>query len=143
MSLIIRKAASSDLKSISVLLLQLGYEPSIDQINDSIQKSNETSNSGIYVAEHSGSPVGLMSLIYFDYFPSSKKICRITAIVVEASERSKGIGSELIGFAQSEGLKNRCAGIEITTTTERDKTHIYYDNLGFIRTSFRFYKAVE
>jgi len=143
MSLIIRNATSSDLKDISSLLLQLGYNPSIDQINELIQRSNVTSNSEIFVAEHSDSIVGLMALIYFDYFPTSQKICRITALVVKASKRSRGIGTKLIRFAQAEGLKEHCAGIEITTATGREGTHVYYKNLGFAKTSFRFYKSIE
>ena len=139
MSLNIRKSVSSDLDSISNLLNQLGYNPQIDQIKNTI----DSTTSEVYIAEDSGIIVGLMSLIYFDYFPTTEKICRITSIVVDETQRNKGIGSKLIEFVKSEGKKRKCMGIEITTSTERHETHVYYEKLGFVKTSFRYYKSLE
>lgn len=135
----IRKPVSSDLNSISNLLNQLGYNPQIDQIKESID-----SDSGeIYIVEESGIVIGLMSLIYFDYFPTTRKICRITAIVVDEKQRSKGIGLKLIEFAQSESKNRNCVGLEVTTSTERHETHSFYEKLRFTKTSFRYYKSLE
>lgn len=135
----IRKPVSSDLDCISSLLNQLGYNPQIDQVRELIN-----SNSGeVYIAEASGIVIGVMSLIYFDYFPTTQKICRITAIVVDESQRSQGIGSKLIEFAEFESKKRKCVGLEITTSIKRHETHAYYEKLGFEKTSYRYYKSLE
>ncbi|MDD2838981.1 MAG: GNAT family N-acetyltransferase [Sulfuricurvum sp.] len=139
MAFSVRKPVSSDLDRISNLLNQLGYNPQIDQIKDSI----DSTSGEVYVAEESGIVIGLMSLIYFDYFPTVQKICRITAIVVEETQRSQGIGLKLIEFAESESKKRKCVGLEITTSTKRHETHAYYEKLGFDKTSFRYYKSLE
>ena len=139
MALRIRKPVSSDLDRISNLLRQLGYNPPIAGIEKSI---NSTAGE-VYVAEASGIIIGLMSVIYFDYFPTTQKICRITSIVVDETQRSQGIGFKLIEFAESESKKRHCVGVEITTSTERHETHAYYEKLGFDKTSFRYYKSSE
>lgn len=76
----IRQAQIADLNPIATLLLQLGYlatEAQLQQYLDDPKRSDE-----IYLAESEGVVVGLISLIFFDYFPSQQQICRITALVV-------------------------------------------------------------
>lgn len=132
----IREINPKDYNAVSLLLQQLGYEKSADDINKSLVSNTRTD--AIFVAEHQEQVVGLMSLIFFDYFPSFAKLCRITAIVVDEKSRDLGVGTALIGFAKNKAKTNGCSQLEVTTSLHREATQAYYSHIGFKQTSFRY-----
>ncbi|GLR31056.1 GNAT family N-acetyltransferase [Shewanella decolorationis] len=137
----IRQAQIADLNAITSLLLQLGYnatEPQLQQYLDAPKRSDE-----IYLAESEGVVAGLISLIFFDYFPSQQQICRITALVVTEASRGLGVGTQLIDFAKDRASKRGCCQLEVTTSMRREKTQAYYESIGFEKTSFRYIQAIE
>ena len=131
----IRKAEKDDANRISILLLQLGYETTPSKIADMLSDSE---NGIVYVAVLDNNVVALMSIIYFTYFPSAQKLCRITSIVVDENLRGSGIGSKLIDYAKSTALADRCDVIEVTTSLKREKTQAYYESVGFKKTSYKY-----
>ncbi|AAN54935.1 GNAT family N-acetyltransferase [Shewanella oneidensis MR-1] len=137
----IRQAQIADLNPIATLLLQLGYlatEAQLQQYLDDPKRSDE-----IYLAESEGVVVGLISLIFFDYFPSQQQICRITALVVTEASRGLGVGTQLIDFAKDRASERDCRQLEVTTSMHREKTQAYYESIGFEKSSFRYIQAIE
>ncbi|MCG9965077.1 MAG: GNAT family N-acetyltransferase [Shewanella sp.] len=137
----IRPAQLTDLNPIASLLLQLGYSATEAQLQQYLNNPNRTDE--IYLAESNGVVVGLISLIFFDYFPSQQQICRITALVVTEASRGLGVGTQLIDFAKDRASKRGCCQLEVTTSMRRDKTQAYYESIGFEKTSFRYIQAIE
>lgn len=137
----IRPAQLTDLNPIASLLLQLGYSATEAQLQQYLNNPNRTDE--IYLAESNGVVVGLISLIFFDYFPSQQQICRITALVVTEAIRGLGVGTQLIDFAKDRASKRGCCQLEVTTSMRRDKTQAYYESIGFEKTSFRYIQAIE
>lgn len=137
----IRPAQLTDLNPIASLLLQLGYSATEAQLQQYLNNPNRTDE--IYLAESNGVVVGLISLIFFDYFPSQQQICRITALVVTEAIRGLGVGTQLINFAKDRASKRGCCQLEVTTSMRRDKTQAYYESIGFEKTSFRYIQAIE
>ena len=136
--ILIRRANSVDADPVSKLLNQLGYETPIDKLAASL--SSEQRNDEIYVYLLNNRIVGVMSLMCFDYFPSLQRICRITAIVVDESARGYGVGTALIRFAKQHALEHCCEILEVTTSLKRDKTHKYYESIGFSKSSYRYFQ---
>lgn len=137
----IRKAESHDAKIVQSLLKQLGYSVTADDLEKYLgthQRGDE-----VYVAIDKGEVVGFMSLIYFDYFPSQRKICRITAILVNENIRGSGVGTELVAFAKNQALRNACGQLEVTTSLLRDKAQKYYESIGFTKSSYRYIQNVD
>lgn len=137
----IRQAQIADLNPIATLLLQLGYlatEAQLQQYLDDPKRSDE-----IYLTESEGVVVGLISLIFFDYFPSQQQICRITALVVTEASRGLGVGTQLIDFAKDRASERDCRQLEVTTSMHREKTQAYYESIGFEKSSFRYIQAIE
>ncbi|MEE1981177.1 GNAT family N-acetyltransferase [Shewanella xiamenensis] len=137
----IRQAQIADHNAMTALLLQLGYsatEAQLHQYLDDPKRSDE-----IYLAESEGVVVGLISLIFFDYFPSQQHICRITALVVTEASRGLGVGTQLIDFAKSRASERGCRQLEVTTSMRREQTQAYYESIGFEKTSFRYIQAIE
>lgn len=140
-SIAIRQAQIADLNVITSLLLQLGYsatEAQLHQYLDGPKRSDE-----IYLAESEGAVVGLISLIFFDYFPSQQQICRITALVVAEASRGLGVGTQLIDFAKGRASERGCRQLEVTTSMRREQTQAYYESIGFEKTSFRYIQAID
>lgn len=133
----IRKAKESDSIFISSLLSQLGYELSISKIEQMISSFSDDMDL-IYVATLKEEVLSVMSLIFFNYFPISEKICRITSIVVDDKVRGLGLGSKLIEHAKTIALENACTILEVTTSLKRDKTQAYYKSIGFNKTSYKY-----
>ena len=136
----IRKAKISDTESVRLLLAQLGYELPISKLDEALASTQR--NDDIVVCTQNGEVLGVMSLIYFDYFPSLQRICRITAIVVDESARGSGIGTRLITFAQKSAQENACQVLEVTTSLIRESTQKYYESIGFEKSSYRYFQKL-
>ncbi|WP_297895896.1 GNAT family N-acetyltransferase [Shewanella sp.] len=137
----IRQIQIADLKVIADLLLQLGYSATPEQLQKYLGKSDRTDE--VYLAEVEGKILGLISLIFFDYFPTQQRICRITALVVTETCRGLGVGTQLINFAKTRANEQGCSKLEVTTSMRREKTQAYYEAIGFEKTSFRYIQEID
>lgn len=142
----IRLAQLHDAESIQLLLEQLGYVLPVAALAKTLteyQDNPQSRSDELLVCEQpdaQGEPqvVAVMALMFFDYFPALSRICRITAIVVNAGMRGQGIGTQLIDFAKARGRQENCQLLELTTSTQRITTQQYYESIGFTKTSFRY-----
>ena len=136
----IEKAGPIHASEALKLLSQLGYESTLEDLKRVLAQTDRSDE--IYIAKISDKVVGLMSIIYFDYFPSQEKICRITAIVVDQNARGAGVGSQLINFAKDLSKQQLCSKLEVTTSLVRQATQQYYENIGFTKTSYRYAQEI-
>ncbi|MEJ2444007.1 MAG: GNAT family N-acetyltransferase [Exilibacterium sp.] len=133
----IRYAKKEDLKTIQTLLRQLGYETEQSNIAPFVATLDPNQHD-VFVGVSEGSVIALMSLIYFNYFPSGEKYCRITAIVVNEGLRGSGIGKRLIEHAKKEAKSKKCSALELTTSFRRENTQAFYEHIGFEKTSYKY-----
>ncbi|ABX49261.1 GCN5-related N-acetyltransferase [Shewanella baltica OS625] len=138
----IRLAQLHDAESIQLLLEQLhvaALAQTLTEYQDNPQsRSDELLVCELPNAQGESQVVAVMALMFFDYFPTLSRICRITAIVVDADMRGQGIGTQLIDFAKARGKQENCQLLELTTSTQRIATQQYYESIGFTKTSFRY-----
>ncbi len=136
----IEKAEPSHAHDALKLLSQLGYESTLQDLTRVLAQTDRRYE--VYIAKLDDKVVGLMSVIYFDYFPSQERICRITAIVVDQNTRGAGVGSQLIDFAKGLCKKRFCSKLEVTTSLARQATQQYYEKIGFTKTSYRYVQDI-
>ncbi|USD22358.1 GNAT family N-acetyltransferase [Microbulbifer variabilis] len=138
----IRKVEKNDIQVVVSLLQQLGYEPSIQAIESLI--SNPICDSyETVVGILDKSVVSVMSVIYFDYFPSAERFCRITAFVVDSDVRGYGVGTRLIDFARDNAAAKGCSTLEVTTSLKRESTQQFYESIGFTKTSYKYVQKLK
>ncbi|WP_432470550.1 GNAT family N-acetyltransferase [Amphritea sp. HPY] len=137
----IRAATIEDSAQVSVLMLQLGYQLTPVQTAEMIH-SHQKRNDEVYVGLLDNQVRAVISLIYFDYFPGAQRLCRITALVVDESLRGQGYGTALVELARARAKARQCSSLELTTNFRRNKTHAYYEHLGFEKTSYKFVMPV-
>ncbi|MBE3949015.1 GNAT family N-acetyltransferase [Vibrio parahaemolyticus] len=128
--IVVRAAQKDDAEIISSLLVQLGYDTEPSKIEILVSLAARGSDK-IFVGVLNGKVIAVMSVIFFNYFPSAEKLCRITSIVVDRASRGTGIGSKLIDYAKSVALAEKCSVLEVTTSLRREKTQTFYESIGF------------
>ena len=69
------------------------------------------------------------------------RLGRITALVVAASARGRGIGSELLGTAERHLLASGCTRLEVTSAEQRHDAHAFYATRGYREQRARFVKT--
>ncbi len=133
----IRQAESIDVHAIADLLDQLGYDTAEAKIENFLSVSS-AADSSVSVCVLKRRVIAVMSVIYFNYFPSAEKICRITSIVVDRQSRGLGVGSKLIDYAKENAIAGNCDVLELTTSLRREKAQRYYEKIGFQKTSYKY-----
>ena len=72
----------------------------------------------------------------------AKPIRRISALVVDARYRSKGIGRAIVDAAEQMFRDAGCGSVEVTSNMRRTDAHAFYARLGYELTSARFIKTL-
>ena len=97
----------------------------------------------LYVAELDGRIAGTFQLTVIPSLTSRGAVrVRVGSVQVEAASRSRGIGREMMAFAE-EAARARGAGlIELSSDKARHDAHRFYERLGFARSHDGFKKKL-
>jgi ribosomal protein S18 acetylase RimI-like enzyme len=77
------------------------------------------------------------------YLPSNSTVCRITALVVSAAARRRGVARLLVDSVVKMAESRGCSVVELTTSMARDDAHRFYEDCGFQRTSYRYAREIR
>lgn len=127
----IRPAVSGDVPEICPLLQQLGYHMPPEALLEKLSIRN--GGRFAFVAEAEGRIVGFMTLQVIDWFHRRDAAARLSAMVVDARYRRKGLGRALVAFAEATAAQLGCSTIELTSSLRRraDGTYDFYQALGY------------
>lgn len=128
----VRQAIQTDAPKISVLLKQMGYEMSVNQVMNRIQEFNRDLHQ-LLVAEKEGEVVGCIGFGCYEALVVDGRCCHIDALIVDRNHRGEGIGKILISHAEEYATKKDCATIDLITSNRRRETgtHAFYRGLGY------------
>ena len=128
----IRNIRESDLEQVSVLLVQLGYKVTPDELKLRIEKITSYEKGNVFVAEtNSNEIIGCVNALIDTRFAGGS-FGEIVSLVVNETYRGKGVGKKLIEEA-TEWLKRKGeTKLRIRCNVIRDETHKYYEHLGFV-----------
>ncbi len=59
-------------------------------------------------------------------------MCQVEAVRVEAAERGRGLGAQLMRHVLDEARARGCVRVQLTTNTLRPDAHRFYQRLGFV-----------
>ncbi|MGC6564163.1 MAG: GNAT family N-acetyltransferase [Akkermansiaceae bacterium] len=139
----IREAEDGDAGVISVLLVELGYELSVDGVLDRLTEYGKIGGR-IWVAVDDGVVVGFLSFQFTTFFHAVGKSGRITAMCVGNGYRRKGIGRQLLQRMESHAKSEGCERIEVTSGEYRsEEAHRFYEAEGYAPASRRFLKNLN
>lgn len=138
----IRNASHHDTKAIQRLLGQLGYPEMAD--SDVLLNITKHQQQGyaILVAEVDSRVAGFVSMHWFNLFHRKGNIGRVSALCVDDTLRSKGVGRTLLSAAEELLSSNGCVRIELTSNMRRTRAHQFYLRQGYQEESKRFVKEI-
>ncbi|MGG4166469.1 GNAT family N-acetyltransferase [Rossellomorea vietnamensis] len=140
----IRKATSNDIKELTSLMEQLGYQTSLEQMSDRYKNIEATPNHYTLVADYEGKVVGMVGFHTGVLFNTDGIYARVIAFVVDSNYRSKGIGRLLLTEAEifAKNLGANGIGLNSGNRTERKNAHQFYEMMGYAAKSTGFAKSL-
>ncbi|HEY0556442.1 MAG TPA: GNAT family N-acetyltransferase [Thermoanaerobaculia bacterium] len=130
--MIIRPARMSDAATIAGLATQLGYPTRPEEAEPRLRDVTSRPENAILVAESDGAVVGWIH-VAASHHVETECFAGILALVVDQEHRSGGIGAELVEAAAEWGAKNGFATLRVRSNVVRERTHTFYERLGFAR----------
>jgi ribosomal protein S18 acetylase RimI-like enzyme len=138
----IRPATPDDALAAASLLTELGYTQPVEFFRERLSIFGNKPDELVLVAEQGESVVGILAFRAFLYFHEPGKQGRIIALVVSESVRGSGIGRAMIAECERFALQCGCKRMEVTTGTQREKAHRFYESMGYQETSKRYLKPL-
>ena len=87
----------------------------------------------LFVAELEGRVVGTLQLTILRYLTyGGARVGLVEAVHVAESERSRGIGSEMMRVAIDKARQSGCNRVQLTSNKQRKNAHRFYERLGFV-----------
>lgn len=95
----------------------------------------------LYVYEFDNKVIGLLGFRIRENIEENSRYGEISAIAVDNDYQKKGIGKQLMDFAEQLAKNSNCKGTWLVSGFGREeKAHIFYKSLGYVSTGFRFVK---
>ena len=139
----VRVATRDDADELARLLTQLEHPTSAASIAARWDEWRAAGNLALVAARADGTLAGVATLHHMLVLHRPRPVGRITALVVDAAERGRGIGRALVAAAEAELTRAGCGLLEITSNARRVDAHAFYERLGYTRTSLRFMKPLS
>ena len=136
----IRDATKADAEAVAGLLRELGYECNATQAAARIAAGGADA---VLLALSGDEPVGLATLHVTRMLQHQRPVARVTALVVNAAARGRGIGRLLLDRAVALGRERGCGLVELTSATGRMEAHGFYEANGFGLSALRFHRVLD
>lgn len=142
--IVVRAYSYDDLEVIAELMGELGYPTSCEQMQERMEAISSHPDYATLVAECEGQAAGMIGLRLTFGYEHDGHVAQITALVVKASFRGRGVGKELIRHAENWSREKGAAAIVLTSGNrpEREAAHQFYRHMGFTVTGLRFWKKL-
>lgn len=130
----LRTAHLEDAPAIAILATQLGYPTRAEQAEARLRDVLNRSDGAVLVAEgEDGAVIGWIHVVGA-WRVENDPFAEIAAMVVDENRRSQGIGAALVEAATDWALRHGFRTIRVRSNTVRERTHAFYERLGFRRT---------
>lgn len=136
----IRDARPEDAGALTALIVALGYEVTGADLRKRLTLLGRAGGSAI-VADRGG-VIGLLTTAHTQTLHRPRPVGRISLLVVAEDARGQGVGATLVAEAEARLRAAGCGLIEVTSNTKRLRAHVFYERLGYERTSHRFAKQL-
>jgi ribosomal protein S18 acetylase RimI-like enzyme len=136
----IRRLATSDVPKLVPLMAELGYPTTSDALAERVAAVAANPDDGVLIAEEEGNILGLVAVHSYEMLHRPGRLGRITALVVSASSRGRGVGSQLLSAAESHLRALGCIKLEVTSGEQRSEAHEFYAARGYREQRVRFVK---
>ena len=140
-SITIRSANAGDAAALSLLLGQLGYPSDAEQISARFEQLRARPGSTVLVAETAnGEVIAAVTVHLFQALHTTEPTAWLTAVIVEEKARGRGVGAEIVEYAERWAVEHGAHKISLTSATRRQRAHQFYKKHGYEQTGVRLAK---
>lgn len=126
----LRGMTESDIPAIQPLLVQLGYELSLDETRRRFAAVIESGDHTLLIAELEGRVVGLLH-IYARPALEKPPEAIVQALVVDTACRKGGIGKAFMAAAEHWARERGFQSVALASNIVRHEAHAFYAALGY------------
>lgn len=140
----IRPIEPDDAERVALLCEQLGYPSSKEQVLRYQALLVVDDDQTILVAEEpAGHVVGWVH-VHGHHWLGGRPHARIAGLVVDASQRGRGIGKALLHAAEAWARKRGYEEVVLNSNVVREEAHRFYRDLGYavVKTQYQFRKGL-
>jgi GNAT superfamily N-acetyltransferase len=130
-ALILRHARLEDSARIAELCGQLGYPSTREQIDRRLHQVVGHEGNAVMVAETPDGEIAAVLDIFVVWGITSDVYAELAAFVVDERFRSRGIGRQLLAYAEDWAREKGCKEIGLRSNVIRDRAHIFYESLQY------------
>jgi GNAT superfamily N-acetyltransferase len=138
----LREARPDDAAELARLISQLEHPTADEDVVAQWPAFTASGNSALVMARGDGTLSGVAVLHLTHTLHRRAPVGRITALVVDAPDRGRGVGRALVAAAEERLRRAGCGLLEITSHVRLVDAHAFYDHLGYEHTSHRFAKTL-
>ena len=135
---LLRAATPDDAVAVAALLGELGYPVDPNAVPDRLSAIRAEGGAAMLAVDGEGTAVALMCLARHRVLHADGSVAYITALVVTAAVRGKGVGRALVAAAFRWARENGCVRISVTSAEHRADAHAFYPSCGMPYTGRRF-----
>ncbi len=128
--IIVREAGPADADAIAGLSAQLGYPASTGDMEKRIADIAEDDDCIVLVADSNGSVIAWL-LVHVCRLVTSDRLAQIAGLVVDESNRGRGVGALLMRKAEEWARGKGCRGVILRSRSTRKDAHAFYRKLGY------------
>lgn len=139
----VRAARGADAQALAGLLAELGYPRAAAELGGWIETMADSASDVLLVAESAEQVLGMVSLHITPFFAEGRSRGRITALVVAADQRGRGVGRHLLRAVEAAARARGCAALELTSAAHRHDAHRFYLAAGYEDVPHRFLKWLD
>ncbi|MGA4722164.1 GNAT family N-acetyltransferase [Fictibacillus nanhaiensis] len=139
----IRKAIEEDFAELAVLMGELGYPTTDEQMEKRFKEIHNDSNYHTIVVEEKGILLGMIGMFKGLAYEKDESYVRIISLVVKQEFRNKKIGKLLVDHAEQWAKEQGVLKLAVNTGKRRVDSHHFYKARGFDDTGAGFYKTIS
>ena len=139
----VRDARAEDSDALSRLCAQLGYPANESAIPPRLARLQADPNARALVADAGDGPIGLATVHLRHTINHEAPIAQLTLLVVDESQRTRGVGRALVEAAERWAHSRGCHRIVVTTALQRAEAHAFYERVGYRHTGRRYGKDFD
>ncbi len=139
---VIREAVRADAEALAALIVPLGYEIFPHAVAGRLAAMARVGNR-TFVAEKDRRVIGCITTSAMQVIHRPAPVGRISMMVVEEEQRGRGIGRSLVAAAEDHLRDTGCHIVEVTSRFDLTEAHLFYEKLGFEKTSVRLARNLQ
>jgi GNAT superfamily N-acetyltransferase len=128
---------------MALLLAQLGYPTSADEIPERIEAIEREGGVAFLACSIDGRILGLASAARHATLHAGAQVAYITALVTSDDARGQGVGRAMVASVEQWARECGCTRLSVTSAEHRADAHAFYPRCGLPYNGRRFSKQLD